>query len=658
VVSVSPKELKCSKYRILGLVGQGQFGRVYCASHRKTGHLVALKELDKERFPTHKFLRELRFLLSLQHTNIVNCHALEHTPTGRYLVMDYCEGGTLRSLMEDEVYLHPAEGIKLIGQVLAGLSHAHDRGIIHCDIKPENILLTLQANSWTAHISDFGIARLLRENSKDGTGNTGSPAYMAPERFYGQYSHSSDIYAVGILLFEILAGYRPFSGLPAELMSAHLNQPVKLPDIIPVELQGVILQALQKLPARRFRSAAEMAEALQAAADRVDWAARVEWHATLGPRFDMPLQEIEALYQEALQAEIGCLTVASLAISSNRSGESFSSKEANNLPSLNGNQTGVVYRVLGSRVESHSDLSWLGQKNCLDSGAVVPPGAVRLPEPIQQLVLRPQGCFAITQRAVYLLSLDLFQPGVAQHGQRRLQHGGGDYGTVSHKVPQLVAQFKGDFTAAIASNGRWMVVAALQPDKITSDLRILQLTAMPSVRKLPQAIPYLLNAVVVNSGHFVTFSHTVEPQTSACITGVSVTGYTRRGHCMGSLNLPIPLQRVLPAYHPYQMIALEPGQTSTLILLELKPLRISRIGIGMVPAMLVSTSWGYVAIASDGEILLLDRYGLRLARMQGPPNPTAVALPNPQTLLIATWKNGQGTLTTFPLPPSSLYPSL
>ena len=95
-------KVKRSKYRILGLVGQGQFGRVFCGCHRKTGKIVALKDLDQYRFPTNKFLRELRFLLSLQHPNIVTCHALEHTPTGRYLVMDYCEGGTLRTLMEYE----------------------------------------------------------------------------------------------------------------------------------------------------------------------------------------------------------------------------------------------------------------------------------------------------------------------------------------------------------------------------------------------------------------------------------------------------------------------------------------------------------------------------------------------------------------------------
>ncbi|MCY7392636.1 MAG: serine/threonine protein kinase, partial [Leptolyngbyaceae cyanobacterium CAN_BIN12] len=189
------KLLYHSNYRLLGLIGQGQFGRVYCASHRKTGRLVALKELNRDRFSTRNFLRELRFLLSLQHSNIVTCQALEHTATGRYLVMDYCESGTLRSLLSEEIQLQPLQGLSLIAQILAGLDHAHQREIVHCDIKPENILLTATATGWTARITDFGIARLSQELSTDGFGNTGSPAYMAPERFYGQHSPASDLYA-------------------------------------------------------------------------------------------------------------------------------------------------------------------------------------------------------------------------------------------------------------------------------------------------------------------------------------------------------------------------------------------------------------------------------------------------------------------------------
>lgn len=257
--------LQHSKYRILGLVGQGQFGRVFCAIHRKTGHLVALKELIQQRSPTHKFLRELRFLLSLQHPNIVTCQAIEYIQTGRYLVMDYCEGGTLRNLMQSEIQLSLVQRLKLIADVLAGLEHVHSRGIVHCDIKPENILLSLDTTGWIARISDFGVARLSQELCSGDLGDTGSPAYMAPERFYGEYSPSSDLYAVGVMLFELVVGHRPFSGLPRELMSAHLNRPVKVPDTVPFLLRSTISTALQKLPARRFASAAEMLKSIRLA---------------------------------------------------------------------------------------------------------------------------------------------------------------------------------------------------------------------------------------------------------------------------------------------------------------------------------------------------------------------------------------------------------
>lgn len=140
---VTGRPIRRSHYRLLGLVGHGQFGQVYCAIHRQTGEFVALKHLHKDRFPTHKFLRELRFLLSLEHPNIVTCHALEHSASGRELVLDYCEGGTLRSILESDIALTPEEALGFVLDILAGLEHAHQQGIVHCDIKPENILLRL-----------------------------------------------------------------------------------------------------------------------------------------------------------------------------------------------------------------------------------------------------------------------------------------------------------------------------------------------------------------------------------------------------------------------------------------------------------------------------------------------------------------------------------
>ncbi|MFM7383316.1 MAG: serine/threonine-protein kinase, partial [Microcystaceae cyanobacterium] len=197
VLSKTPRPLTIaypSHYRLLGQIGQGQFGRVYCAIHRHTGRLYALKDLEHKVFPTNKFLRELTYLVTLRHPHIVTCHAVEYYAGGRYLVMDYCEGGTLRDLIAGEGTLILPKKIQLIQEILAALGQAHQANIIHCDIKPDNILLLSSAQGWHVKVSDFGIARLaeITGNRNYGKGYTGSPAYMAPERFYGKFSPASD----------------------------------------------------------------------------------------------------------------------------------------------------------------------------------------------------------------------------------------------------------------------------------------------------------------------------------------------------------------------------------------------------------------------------------------------------------------------------------
>jgi serine/threonine-protein kinase len=256
-----------SRYQIIAQVGQGQFGRVFQAIDQETGKIVALKDLDQIGYSTKNFLREISYLVSLRHPNIVSFQGLEHHQTGRYLVMDYCDGGTLRQLMESETELDLKTSTQFILDILAGLAHAHKQGIIHCDIKPENILLKLEEQKLTAKISDFGIARLMAEADliRQSGGYTGSPAYMAPERFYGRFSPASDLYAVGILLYELIVKERPFSGLPGELMTAHMSKFVKIPETIPLPLRSIIDIALRKLPQRRFSSAEVMAAELQKA---------------------------------------------------------------------------------------------------------------------------------------------------------------------------------------------------------------------------------------------------------------------------------------------------------------------------------------------------------------------------------------------------------
>jgi serine/threonine-protein kinase len=251
-------------------VGRGQFGRVFCARNRKTGQLVALKELEQKKFPTSKFLRELRFLLSLEHENIVSCMALEHKLSTRYLVMDYCEAGTLRDLMNRQGYLAPRHAIPLILDILAGLEHAHKSNIIHCDLKPENVLLKLTPTGLLAKLSDFGIARLAQEVTTMDSNNTGSPGYMAPERFYGQFSIASDLYAVGIILYELLLNERPFSGKPNELRAAHINQRLRLPEEMPNPLKVILARSLEKLPTKRYLSATQMRQELIDASNAID----------------------------------------------------------------------------------------------------------------------------------------------------------------------------------------------------------------------------------------------------------------------------------------------------------------------------------------------------------------------------------------------------
>lgn len=257
--------MKNSHYRILNLVGEGQFGKVYTAIHRQTGELVALKELNPRQFSTKKLLREMRILLSLEHPNIVRCLGIQHHLQERYLVTEYCEGGTLRDLLETATEISVEQKLKIITDILDGLNQAHQEGIIHRDLKPENILLCVTSQGWNAKISDFGVAKIELEDQNVNVstmGDTGSPAYMSPEQFYGKYSYSSDLYAMGIILYELLIGDRPFSGSPNEIMIKHLNQTPKIPSEIPHSLAEIIRKALQKLPQHRFRTAQEMRTAI------------------------------------------------------------------------------------------------------------------------------------------------------------------------------------------------------------------------------------------------------------------------------------------------------------------------------------------------------------------------------------------------------------
>ncbi|MBD2313277.1 serine/threonine protein kinase [Desertifilum sp. FACHB-1129] len=542
--------MKISKYRILGLVGQGQFGQVFCGCHRKTGQIFALKNLDRHRFPTHKFLRELRFLLLLQHPNIVTCHSLEHTRTGRYLVMDYCEGGTLRQLMEMQAAPWVESGLKLALDLLAGLEHAHSRGIVHCDIKPENILLTAKPGGWLARISDFGIARLSQELAEE-TGNTGSPAYMAPERFYGQYSPASDLYAVGVMLFELLAGYRPFSGPPGQLMSAHLNQPVKIPPQVPPEFHGCILKALQKLPGRRFHSASEMLAALLEAQAR--------WLEGQAPR-----EQSEKVGFSPIQGRL------------RTEGKAEGVR-----------QLGTVRSPIVGIAIVDKQLIWATQTTLT---RYVSRQSFNFKAPIQALLPYQRGCLAVTEQEIYDLKL---------------------WGLEA--TPQRVAQFASPRIAAVEPQGRWIATATQGQPLQGSEFQIVPLTGSRRRKtglNLSLAPRQLL---ALDSRHIAAIAAVSPTETLIQILTRRQTsiGVWRLPVSMDRAilgNSPYQLLAIAP--HPTLadtteliLLDLKPFRLRRIVL-DLAP-----------PVCVAVTSWGYAVGHRSGWIVLLDGEGTVVGRL-------------------------------------------
>jgi serine/threonine protein kinase len=259
-----------SEYRLIDLVGQGQFAQVYCAIHRQTGQLVALK---KTRHAPESSSQEPFILAELNHPNLVCAQAISQTPTGYQFILDYCEGGTLRSHLNTAAPL-PLKAIKvLVGDILKGLSYVHDQAIIHGDLKPENILLSYRPAvhisgvkafppRLIAKIGDFGSARFIQLPNRSRR-EIGSPTYAAPERFDGQSSYASDLYSVGVILYELLLGDRPFSGNPDSLRQAHQTQSIPLPKTLTAAARTLLTTALHKRPDQRFKSALAMLSELQ-----------------------------------------------------------------------------------------------------------------------------------------------------------------------------------------------------------------------------------------------------------------------------------------------------------------------------------------------------------------------------------------------------------
>jgi predicted ATPase/serine/threonine protein kinase/DNA-binding CsgD family transcriptional regulator len=267
---IDPVGQSFGNYRLVRLIGRGAFADVYLAEHRYLEITATIKILrvHLEQDAHAQFLHEARTIAHLQHLHIVHVLDFGFQDQTPYLVMEYASHGSLRTFHPPGSRLPLETIVSYVQQVASALQHAHDQGIIHRDVKPENLLL---GERYTVLLSDFGLAMLTpHTQSLDTQAMTrslvGTTPYLAPEQLQGKPRRASDQYALGVIVYEWLCGQRPFNGTPIEIATQHLSIPPpslceRIPDLSP-EIEQVVLRALAKEPTGRFASVQDFATAL------------------------------------------------------------------------------------------------------------------------------------------------------------------------------------------------------------------------------------------------------------------------------------------------------------------------------------------------------------------------------------------------------------
>jgi serine/threonine protein kinase/tetratricopeptide (TPR) repeat protein len=268
------KSALAGRYAFDRELGQGAFASVYLARDLRHDRLVAIKVLHVDpssELSEIRFLQEIRFLASLQHPNIVPVHDSGHVENLLYYVMPYVRGETVRERIRRERQLAISDAVRISCEVADALDYAHRQGVIHRDIKPENVLLS----GSHAMLADFGVARAIDSARGDhltrtGLASPGTPAYMSPEQILGEreLDQRTDIYSLGCVLFEMVAGKPPFEG-PTGLAKRFDNTAPSVREKRPAAtavLDGIIGKALSRSPTERFATASELCNALSSPA--------------------------------------------------------------------------------------------------------------------------------------------------------------------------------------------------------------------------------------------------------------------------------------------------------------------------------------------------------------------------------------------------------
>src|SRR5205085_2733886 len=280
------------KYRIVGQLGRGGMGTVYKAVDQTLDREVAIKVLNPELADTHiikRFRAEATTLAKLNHPEIATIYELLRFETNLLIVMEFVHGETLERISVRVGALSPECAAYLISKILSALEHAHRAGIVHCDIKPANIMVT--ERGWVK-IMDFGTARV--RGAEHGTADgymMGTPAYMSPEQVLGQeLDGRADLYAVGVVFYRLLTGTLPFHADTAIAMVQKQISDTPTPlsahrEGLPAWCEAILQRALAKSPADRFQTAEEFRDALSAATGMV--------MTDLAAAFSISIEEVE-----------------------------------------------------------------------------------------------------------------------------------------------------------------------------------------------------------------------------------------------------------------------------------------------------------------------------------------------------------------------------
>ncbi len=295
------------KYRILSPLGSGGFGSVYLAEDTWIDKKVAIKVPHRQNLDFGELVHEPRLLASLNHPNIVTVLTAEKQDDVFFIVMEYVQGDTLEAVIERDGVLDLKKAMDFTCQICNAMDHAHKQGIIHRDLRPGNVLVTDQG---MCKVADFGTSRFL-EIAAHGTTVIGSPPYMAPEQFQGKAVFASDIYSLGVTMYQMFTGVLPYNtpmpGDLEKLMRGELASPPKLKNPkLPKAINDIVMKAIAADIPSRYQRASDLLEALLAIRTTAPASVKRPWRpspaATNGATEDV--QDIQARLKarEAVQA--------------------------------------------------------------------------------------------------------------------------------------------------------------------------------------------------------------------------------------------------------------------------------------------------------------------------------------------------------------------